>query len=104
MHELDELHAAASRHGQVQHQHLELQLAHALHDLRAVGRLVDHFQVFGEAHDALESFTHDGVVVGDDDAYVHAPCPAWPTGMRARTCVPAPSAPLPGVLSIPTVP
>ena len=89
-HQLDQLHAAAPRHRQVQHEQVELEFAHALHDFAAVGGFADHLHVLDIGDDALESLAHDGVVVGDHDPD-HEAAPFSLTGMRTCTRVPCPT-------------
>src|SRR6266568_4025723 len=98
VHLLDELDAAPARHGQVEEQHVELELAHALQYFAAVLRFAHDGEIGRRREHLLQPFANDRMVVGDNDAD-HAACALPSRGICTAMLVP-----LPGSLSMRTSP
>ena len=62
----DQIDPAAPRHRQIEHEQVEAALAHVAQYLEAVDRFADDVDVGRAVENALESFAHDRVVVGNN--------------------------------------
>src|SRR5579862_415517 len=89
---LDELDAAAARHGDVQDRHVEVDLARELYRFHCVGRVADDLEIARGLEKLAQSFPDDRVIVGDQHSDHADVVVTVARGMRTSSRVPRPGA------------
>ena len=88
----DQLRAGDAGHGHVKQDEIEMIAAQGIKDLNAVGRLSGDDDVRRQGKKLLQTFTHQRVVIAQQDSNHEAELSVRLRGMRIWTSVPRPGA------------